>query len=72
MTLLLIAGLAVAGLGIAGLLWCVAEARCIRSDGMTPDEQRRRLGRLVAVNFGAVSVGFIGAAIVVLALIMAD
>ncbi|RMF37765.1 MAG: hypothetical protein D6754_08740 [Alphaproteobacteria bacterium] len=66
----MIAGLVVAGLGIAGLLWCVAEARRIRAGGMDADTQRRRLSRLVGINLLAVTTGFIGAAIVVLALIL--
>jgi hypothetical protein len=70
MTLLLAAGLIVAALGIAGLVRCILVARRLRDGAFPEAEAKAKLQGLVALNLASVSLGFIGAAMVTLALIL--
>ncbi|MEM9013294.1 MAG: hypothetical protein AAGE18_18905 [Pseudomonadota bacterium] len=66
MSLLSIIGIAMTGLGLAGLAYCIREARRIRGPEVSDNDRRTRLARLVAVNMGAVAVAFLGLGLVVM------
>jgi hypothetical protein len=50
--------------GLAGLLWCIREARRLKAPGVTEAEARTRLRLLVLVNTAAFGTGFLGAGMV--------
>lgn len=68
MTLLLAGGIAIAAIGLAGLVRCILVARRLRDLGA--EEARGRLQGLVALNLASVSLGFLGVALVAVALIL--
>ncbi len=63
-------GTALALLGLAGLIWCIGQARRLRGKATDPDEVRRVLRRLQAVNMASVGLAFFGLAFVTVALIL--
>ncbi|WP_118135889.1 hypothetical protein [Oceanicella sp. SM1341] len=70
MTALLIIGILMALAGIGGLGWCVVRARALQRSDLSPEEAKVEMRRLVAVNLGSISTGFLGAALVLAALIL--
>ncbi|MEO1000450.1 MAG: hypothetical protein AAFW69_07595 [Pseudomonadota bacterium] len=70
MSPLVIAGTLVTLLGIAGLFYCIREARAVRAPEVGEEERRRRLVRLVGINMGAVALAFLGLGLVVLGLVI--
>jgi hypothetical protein len=69
-TLLLVPGLLIAVAGLAGLGWCIVEARRIGRAGLAEAEAKARLSRLVTVNAAAIAAGFLGAAMALVAVIL--
>lgn len=65
---LAILGVAMVASGLIGLGLCVREGFVIRRDKPSPDEVRRRLQRLVAINLGSVAVAALGLGVVVMGL----
>jgi hypothetical protein len=67
-------GAAMALAGLAGLGWCIREAmrfrRASREGAVDPQETRRRLGRLQAMNMASVGTAFLGLALVAVATIL--
>ncbi|MBB5514672.1 hypothetical protein FHS89_000678 [Rubricella aquisinus] len=57
-------------IGLAGLIYCILEAKRLKKDKPDPDVARVRLRTLVAVNMGSVAVAFMGLAFVVLGLML--
>lgn len=70
MTALVWIGAAVALGGLAGLGWCIREAMRLKRTAPSPEETRRTLARLRAVNLASVATGFLGLAVVAVALIL--
>lgn len=70
MIAVLVFGLACAFGGIAGLLWCAVLARRIGRGAYPEAEARARLQRLVVLNTAALGTGMLGAALVLLALLL--
>tara|TARA_Y100000815_G_scaffold132974_1_gene120051 strand:+ start:207 stop:422 length:216 start_codon:yes stop_codon:yes gene_type:complete len=60
--------LAIVGLG--GLGWCIREGLRLRTPDRAPEEVRTRLRKLNAVNFASVGAGFLGLAMVAVAVIL--
>jgi hypothetical protein len=56
--------------GLAGLGYCIREGFRMRSDPKPADETRRRLGFLLAVNFGSVALAALGLGLVAAGLIL--
>jgi len=56
-------GLGLAALGIAGLGLCIARAARLRRSDTGPEETRRALQGLVALNLGAVALAGLGLAL---------
>ncbi|GIX14003.1 MAG: hypothetical protein KatS3mg118_1962 [Paracoccaceae bacterium] len=70
MQILLVAGLILAATGLAGLGRCILVARRLRAGKLPEDALRARLQGLVTLNLASVSTGFLGAALVAVALIL--
>lgn len=47
-------------LGLVGLVYCIVLAMRARRSGLSEDEQRARLQRVVALNLGALAVSALG------------
>jgi hypothetical protein len=47
-------------LGLLGLVWCIVLAIRARRSGLSEDEMRARLQRVVALNLGALAVSALG------------
>ena len=70
MHMLVIAGMAVTLLGLAGLIWCIILATRVRKSGATEAEARARLRRVVGINLGAMGLSALGLALVVTGLLL--
>ncbi|MEM8787642.1 MAG: hypothetical protein AAGE76_05235 [Pseudomonadota bacterium] len=68
MTWLVILGVVVVGIGLAGLVVCIRKAPAIRTE--KPEDARARLQGLVALNLASVSIAGLGLACVVMGLIL--
>ena len=58
-------GAGLAALGIAGLAWCVVRAMRLRGSNAGPEETRRVLQALVALNLASVALGGLGLAVII-------
>lgn len=56
--------------GLAGLGWCIMQARRIRKAHLPRDITRVQLSRLVAVNLGSVGCAAIGLALIAAGLLL--
>jgi hypothetical protein len=65
---MVILGVVVVVLGLAGLGYCVRQGFVIRRAGLPPATANARLQRLVAVNLGSVALAALGLALVVIGL----
>jgi hypothetical protein len=63
-------GAALAAFGAALLLRLVALARRVRRETLSAEEVQARFARLIALNFAAVGLGFFGAALLLLGLML--
>jgi hypothetical protein len=71
MTIVFFAGLAVALIGLAGILRFIQRARRLKQTDADDATVQAELRSLVALNMGAVGLAFLGMAISVVGLIMA-
>lgn len=71
MTLVFYAGIAIAALGLAGILWFIKRARRLRRSEADDATLQAELRALVALNVASVGLAFLGLAIAVVGLIMA-
>jgi hypothetical protein len=60
MELLVWIGAGLTLLGLLGLVWCIVLAIRARRSGLSEDEMRARLQRVVALNLGALAVSALG------------
>ena len=71
MVLMIYAGIALALIGLVGIIFCVREAARLKQLAQEdPEAVRARLHGLVAVNMGAVGIAFMGLALLVVGLIL--
>jgi hypothetical protein len=63
-------GTAVTALGLAGLVWCIVAAMRARKAGLTDDQIRARMQKVVAVNVGALALSALGLMLVVFGVIL--
>ena len=57
-------------LGLAGLVWCIIAAARVRSEGLSDEDAKARLGRLVALNLGSLAIAGIGLMCVIVGLFL--
>lgn len=57
--------------GVAGLVWCIVLATRARRAGLSDDEMRARLQKVVALNMGALGVSALGLMLVVAGIFLA-
>lgn len=62
---LIIVGVAITGLGLIGLVYCIAKAFKARKEGLEGEELTERLKGLVAINMAAFFLSAIGLLVVV-------
>ncbi|MDE2790303.1 MAG: hypothetical protein OXI81_07750 [Paracoccaceae bacterium] len=67
---MLIAGIAVTLLGVAGLLGCAVGAYRARRSGQTGTDLAERLGRLIPWNLASLLVSVIGLALVIFGMLL--
>lgn len=60
MKVMIWAGAAMALCGVAGLLWCIRLALKARKAGLTDDDMRARLQRIVTLNMASLGVSALG------------
>ncbi|MBM2577869.1 hypothetical protein JQC91_16295 [Jannaschia sp. Os4] len=70
MTALVWIGAALAVVGVALLIWCIAVAVGAKRAGLQGPEMEARLRRLVAVNLGALALSGIGLMMVVVGVLL--
>ncbi len=63
-------GVATTLAGLAGLVACILKARQIRAEKPDPEEARRRLKGLIALNMGSVAVAMFGLILVVMGMVL--
>lgn len=68
MQAMVVAGVVLTLLGLAGLVWCIVLAVQARSAGGSAEEMRARLRRVVTLNLGAMGLSALGLACVVFGL----
>jgi hypothetical protein len=56
--------------GVAALIWCVIDAMRARRAGLTDDQLRARLQRVVTVNIAALGASALGLAMVVAGIVL--
>lgn len=56
--------------GVAGLLWCIVIAAKARKAGLSDDEMKSKLQRVVAINMGALFLSAIGLMMVVVGILL--
>jgi hypothetical protein len=67
---MIVVGIIVTVLGLAGLMYCIASAFRARRAGLSGEELTDKLKRLVAVNLAAFFLSAIGLAIIVFSVIL--
>jgi hypothetical protein len=67
---LAVLGLILTVAGLAGIGYCIAQGFRIRGAGHAPEEVRRRLHRLVAVNLGSVALAGIGLGMLLIGILL--
>ena len=65
MEILIWAGAGVTVLGLAGLVWCILKVAAARRAGLSDDDLRARLQRIVVLNLGALLLSAFGLAMVI-------
>ncbi len=63
-------GAFIAVLGLIGLAWCIITVAKAKKAGLSEDEMRVKLQRIVAVNLGALFVSVIGLMMVVVGIFL--
>jgi len=63
-------GTALTLVGIAGLAWCIKLVLGIKRQGLSDDQARLAMQRVVAWNMGALAVSFLGLIMVVVGVIL--
>ncbi|MCY1125816.1 MAG: hypothetical protein R3D56_05710 [Paracoccaceae bacterium] len=71
MDILIWIGAGVTLLGVAGLVWCILTVARARKAGLSDDELRARLQKVVALNIGAVLLSGLGLMLVILGIFLA-
>ena len=70
MDYVILAGVIVTLLGLAGLIWCMAKAYKAKKSGLENNALTEELQKLVAVNLGAFFLSAIGLALVVIGIVL--
>jgi hypothetical protein len=70
MTALIWGGAVVTLAGLAGLIWCIVTVSRARRAGISDDDLRARLQRVVALNFGALFLSALGLMMVVAGILL--
>jgi hypothetical protein len=70
MDILIWIGAGVTLLGVAGLVWCIVTVARARKAGLSDDELRVRLQKVVALNIGAVLLSGLGLMLVILGIFL--
>ena len=70
MAILIWIGTALSALGLAGLIWCIAQALRARRAELDDSALRIRLQRLVAWNLGALFTSMLGLMLVIVGLVL--
>jgi hypothetical protein len=70
MDILIWIGAGVTLLGVAGLVWCIVTVASARKAGLSDDELRARLQKVVALNIGAVLLSGLGLMLVILGIFL--
>ncbi|WP_339107637.1 hypothetical protein [Thioclava sp. GXIMD4216] len=70
MQFLIWTGAIISVLGLAGLAWCILTVAKAKRAGLSEDEMRLRLQRIVAVNLAALFVSVIGLMMVVVGIFL--
>ncbi len=70
MQIVVIPGILLALIGLAGICWCIWQASTLRKGGLDQEAARRTLRRLNAVNMASVGLAFLGLAAVAVGLIL--
>lgn len=70
MDILIWTGAAVSMLGVAGLIWCILLVARARKQGLSDEELRQRLQRVVPMNLGALLLSAIGLMMVVVGILL--
>ncbi len=63
-------GILLALAGLTGIGWCIWQAASIKGSDQNPDEARKAMARLNAVNMASVSLAFLGLAAVAVGIIL--
>ena len=63
-------GAALTGLGLAGLVWCIVMALRARKAGLSDDQMRAQMQKVVALNVGALAVSALGLMLVVFGVVV--
>lgn len=58
-------GTALSLIGLAGIVWCILKVMAAKRAGLSDDEMRARLQKIVALNLGALGVSALGLMMVV-------
>ena len=53
-------GVAITLAGIGGLIWCIVSANRVRKAGLSDEEAKTRLNRLVAINLASLAIAGLG------------
>lgn len=64
------AGAAVSLIGLGGVVWCIVKVMAARSAGLSDDDLRAVVQRLIPVNLGAFLLSAIGLMMVVIGVIL--
>ena len=70
MTVLIWIGAALSLCGVAGLLWCIMLALKARRAGLSDDDMRARLQRIVTLNMAALGISALGLMMVVAGILL--
>lgn len=67
---MILAGVIITLLGLAGLLWCMTKAYRAKKSGLEGEALTEHLQKLVAINLGAFFLSAIGLALVVIGILL--
>jgi len=70
MEILVYSGVGVAGLGLAGLGWCIWLAFSAKRANLPDEQMKQRLQRVVALNMASMGVSAIGLMMVVIGVLL--
>lgn len=63
-------GAAISVIGLAGLLWCIFKVAAAKRAGLTDDDLRDAVKRVVPINMGALFLSVIGLMMVILGIFL--